>query len=138
MVTTYRGIGMSPGAMGGRLSPVRRSPYVAKRPTIANYPGRGVGSDPFRPSTLLPVDQAGNKQMSLLQQGTDMLRGPVATSLLGALGNKDATPIFAGLAGGGIKRSLDRLIERDKHLATIAARAGKGYDKTAAIKNYNH
>ena len=130
MVTTYRGIGMSPGAMGGRLSPVRRSPYVAKRPTIANYPGRGVGSDPFRPSML------DNNKMSLLQQGTDMLRGPVATGLLGAMDRPETTTALAGLLGdkNPIGRALGALSKRDTDLATIAGRAGK---QTSAIDNYN-
>ena len=114
MVTTYRGIGMSPGAMGGRLSPVRRSPY--------DMPGlnlkQGMSAWPY-------------PKMSLLQQGTDMLRGPQGQGLLGALGNPTATAALAGALATttnpnlrGLGGALKGIADRDTDLATIAGRSG--------------
>ena len=115
------------------------APLTTPANQFAN-PGGFARTSAFRPSTLLPVDQAGNKQMSLLQKGMDMAKGPQGQSLLGALATPFATSALAGALGNtmnpnlrGLAGALKGVADRDAAEATIAGRAGK---QTSAIDNY--
>ena len=116
------------------------APLTTPANQFAN-PGGFARTSAFRPSSLLPVDQAGNKQMSLLQKGMDMARGPQGQGLLGALGSPTATAALAGALSTttnpnlrGLAGALKGIADRDAAQATIAGRAGK---QTSAIENYN-
>jgi len=106
------------------------APLTTPANQFAN-PGGFARTSAFRPSTLLPVDQAGNKQMSLLQKGMDMAKGPQGQSLLGALATPFATSALAGALGNtmnpnlrGLAGALKGVADMDTAQATIAGRSG--------------
>tara|TARA_R100001443_G_scaffold44947_1_gene57876 strand:- start:4752 stop:6101 length:1350 start_codon:yes stop_codon:yes gene_type:complete len=116
------------------------APLTTPANQFAN-PGGFARTSAFRPSSLLPVDQAGNKQMSLLQKGMDMARGPQGQGLLGALGSPTATAALAGALSTttnpnlrGLAGALKGIADRDAAQATIAARAGTGGRPAASIQ----
>ena len=117
------------------------APLTTPTNQFAN-PGGFARTSAFRPSSLLPVDQAGNKQMSLLQKGMDMARGPQGQGLLGALGSPTATAALAGALSTTTNPNLRGLAGALKGIADMDAAKTtarlRGSNDPAAVREFKY